>query len=73
MLSMPRSGALGAPHRRRHKKHVPRYGVCLFTQFGDSALQRPACKRVKSILGRCLTDSASYVHRAPQKGAKTTI
>ena len=57
---MPRVGVLCAQHHvlfvaaRRHKKYVPSYCTCLFTKFDYSALQRLACKRVKSIFRKCL-------------------
>ena len=68
MLSMPRAGVLYLPHHlhRCHKKHVPSYDVSLFTESGDSASQRLACGRVKSMFW----DVPCHVHRAPRKCEK---
>ena len=54
MLSMPRAGVLCALRRHQHKKRVPSYGFCPFIKFHYSALQRLACRRMKSILGGIL-------------------
>ena len=73
MLLIPCAGILFAPHRRRrHKKHAASYGVCLFTKFGDSAIQRLACRRVISFFGISL---AAHVKGTahPEKGAKPRI
>ena len=61
MVSVPRTGALCAPHR--HKNPLLSYGVCLFTEFDNVTAW--GARRLKFIFG--VPYNACYVHRASRK------